>query len=697
MQQKILLQSSLMLALTLAFSAHSNHSQDENTVIVYGQRVERDIIEVPVSMDVVSEEQIERLRLGSVADVVKTIPNISMPDIAGDYSYIQVRGMPRHLEQTNVPVYVDGVPHTSMYGLNLPLMDVENIEFLRGPQGNLFGSNARDGVIVITTKKPSNETTAQVSVGVANYGQKSIKAGVSTPLVDDELLMKLSISALKRDGFVQNTHLNKSIDHKDDMAANLGLYWQLNEKVSARLSLDYMTKDLGPAPYANTTNKTMSRGDDLEAAMDIEGTFEQSAKGVSLGVDWHISPDWTLSSVTGYRQQNVYAKYDPDLVVSPPAMAMYIDNWFDEKDYFQEFRLTSTPKASDFDWLFGLAYFRATDDNRQAAHIIAMQSDMTRVASELARDTYTAYVDSTWRFAPSWRLNLGARFTQENFDSNSNFYNAFAGGDSQGSYNTNYNKFLPKAALTKEFGKDHNVYASYGEGLLSGGATWMYENVTPEQGRTGQTKPYAPETSRVFELGYKAYWLDRTMMTNLAVFDSYVYNYQLPYADAMGNAKISSVNKVRSRGLEGSVNAWIADAWEAVLGFGFNDAKVEEIDGYSGATLAKGSRIPFAPKYNIHSHVVYNGNISNDWQFIPSLSVNYFGDVLLNGSGSITQDPYALINANLEFVYRHDYSIRVWGSNLADERYRTQAFNFGNEVSTFGDPRQFGVDFTVRY
>lgn len=696
MQHKIFLQSSLAMALTLAFSAHSTDTGDEHTVVVYGQRVERDIIKVPVSMDSVDEETIERQRYESIVDVVKTIPNINVFEPAGDYSYIQVRGLPRHIEQPNVPVYVDGVPHTSLYGLNLPLLDVESIEFLRGPQGNLFGSNARDGVIVINTKKPTNETSGRVSVGVANYDQKSLKAGFNAPLIEDELYTKFAISTLKRDGFVENTYLNKDIDHKEEVVANLGFYWEPNQAVSARLTFDYTTKDVGPAPYVNTTSRTLSSGDDLKGAMDIDGIFDQRSKGVSLGVDWNIYPDWTLSSVTGYRQQDIFAKIDADLIPSPPEMSMYIDNWFDERDYFQELRLASTPEVSNWDWLFGAAYFRATDDNQQAIHWVSMNTDTVKVDSELARDTYTVYFDATWRFAPSWRLNFGSRFTQEKFDSDSTFFNAFT-GESQGSYSKDYSEFLPKIALSKEFGDEHTLYASYGEGMLSGGATWMYEYVTPEQGRTGHNRPYEPETSQVYELGYKGYWADRSVMTSVALFNTYVYDHQLFYPDALGNFQVSSVNEVRSRGIEGTITAWISDAWETVLSVGYNDSEVMEIDGYSGASLTEGSRIPFAPDYNVHAHVVYNGEISDDWQYIPTLSADFFGEVLLNGSGSISQDPYALINANVEFIYRDDYSIRLWGKNVTDERYRTQSFNFGNEVSIFGDPRQFGVDFSAKF
>ncbi len=71
-------------------------------------------------------------------------------------------------------------------------------------------------------------------------------------------------------------------------------------------------------------------------------------------------------------------------------------------------------------------------------------------------------------------------------------------------------------------------------------------------------------------------------MTSVALFNTYVYDHQLFYPDALGNFQVSSVNEVRSRGIEGTITAWISDAWETVLSVGYNDSEVMEIDGYSG-------------------------------------------------------------------------------------------------------------------
>ncbi|EPO3035349.1 TonB-dependent receptor [Vibrio cholerae] len=668
------------------------------TVIVQATRVEKDIKDVPQSIDVLTSEEINTQRHRTVADAIKAIPNITLSDIAGDYNYVQIRGLPRNLEQANVPIYVDGVPQTSLYGLNLSLLDVESIEFLRGPQGNIYGSNARDGIIVITTKKPANEPTASVKVGSANYDEKSAQLLASSALIDDVLSAKIAINHLKRGGFVENTYLDKSVDDKTQNNLALSFYWTPDTDWSASLYMDYGETDGGAYPYVPGTSQP-NRGDDIQTAMDVDGVFEQKSKGVALNLGWDFHPEWAFNSVTGYRSINTFGRFDADLAVTPAAMSMLVDTWLDEEDYFQELRLTSTPGVLPVDWIVGAAYYRVTENNRNRAAMTLMDMDLTKVAGDYSRDTYTAYVDVIWRFAPTWTVNVGGRYTKENYEIDSAFYNLFLNpAQTQGDYSTDYDEFLPKLAISKDFGRDHTLYASYGEGLLSGGGSWMAEETTVSGERLGYGKTYEPETSEVFEFGYKSYWLDRTVMANINLFEARVNNYQYAYPDAGGNARIASIQEVRSRGVEGSISALLTEAWQAALRFGFNDAKITQVDGYTGASMAQGNRVPYAPKYDVHLESTYLAQLSDDWGFTPSISVSHFGEVAQDGQGKRFQDPYWVVNANLNFTYRDDYSIRVWGANLTDERYQTYSVNWGGtDYSTYGEPLRFGLDLEAKF
>jgi outer membrane receptor protein involved in Fe transport len=684
----------VILGLLGTLPVQAQESTDQ-TIVVQATRVEKDIKDVPQSIDVVTSDDIETNRYQTVADAIKSIPNMVLTATPGDYHYIQVRGLPRNLEQNNVPIYVDGVPQTSLYGLNLRLSDVESIEFLRGPQGNIYGSNARDGIIVITTKKPSDEPSASVKFGLANYNEKSAQLIASSGVGNNDISAKVAIDHLKREGFVDNTYLGKTIDEKTQNNIAFSLNWTPETDWSASLYLDYGRIDGGAYPYVPDNPET-DRGDDLKAAMEVENIFDQKSKGAALRIGWNMSPQWALNSVTGYRSIESYGRFDLDLSVSPLLTSMSQDAWINEKDYFQELRLTSTPGELPVDWVIGAAYQRSTEDNRNRRLSNALNLDSAKNSGEFSRDTYTAYVDALWRFLPTWSLNLGGRYTKENYVINSEFYDMFFGPDqTQGRYSTDYDKFLPKLAISKELGDNHTIYSSYGKGLLSGGASWMAEETTMLGERLGYGKTYAPEMSEVIEVGYKSYWLDRRVMTNMSLFDARVKNYQYSYPDPATYAtRIASIQEIRSRGVEGSISALLTDMWQAVLRFGFNDAKVTQVDGYSGASMSSGTRVPYAPKHNINIETTYSAPISDDWVFTPTLSVGHYGQVALDAKGEKFQDSYVIVKSNFEFKYRDDYSIRLWGDNLTDERYKTFSYS---GLSTYGDPLRFGVDLEAKF
>lgn len=694
--------SVLGVAVCAAMSSYQSFATDDitvlDTMVVKAARVDKDIKDIPQSMDALTAEDIDTQRYRTVSDVIKSIPNMSLPEIAGDYNYVQVRGLPRNLEQANVPIYVDGVPQTSLYGLNLSLVDVESIEFLRGPQGNIYGSNARDGIIVITTKKPAEQATAKVQLGYANFNERNAQVLVSTPLVDNKLSAKIAVNHLERDGFVENTFLDKSVDDKKQDNVALSLYWTPSQDWSATLYLDYGKMEGGAYPYVPETEKP-GRGDALETAFDVEGEFDQTSKGVALNVEWGIMPEWSLNSVTGYRSIKTFGRFDADLAVTPAPMSTLVDTWIREKDYFQELRLTSTPGALPIDWIVGAAYYRITEDNNNRAAMATNDMDLTRTAGDFSRDTYTAYLDAVWRFAPTWTLNLGGRYTKENYQIDSSFYNMFLlPAETDGKYDTDYSEFMPKLALSKDFGSNHTIYTSYGEGLLSGGGSWMAEETTVAGERLGYGKTYDPETSQVLEVGYKSYWLDRRIMANVSIFDARINNFQYAYPDAGGNTRIATIKEVRSTGIEGSLSALLTDAWQAALRFGFNDAKITQVDGYTGASMAEGNRVPYAPEHNIHLEATYFAEINEDWSVTPNMSVGYFGEVAQDGQGNKSQIPYFIVNANVDFTYRDDYSVRLWGANLTDERYQTYSVNWGGaNYSTYGDPLRFGLDLEATF
>ena len=120
-------------------------------------------------------------------------------------------------------MYIDDVPQFSTASYNTPLADVSSIEFLRGPQGTLYGRNAMGGVINIVTRKPTNITKGNAELSFGNYGQQRYSINLLTPLLKNKLFAGVSGTYDAQDGYVTNTFLNnKTVSHEiADFGLNL--------------------------------------------------------------------------------------------------------------------------------------------------------------------------------------------------------------------------------------------------------------------------------------------------------------------------------------------------------------------------------------------------------------------------------------------------------------------------------------------
>lgn len=686
----------ILLSLFSTITLASNDVVELDTVTVTSQRVERDAQDVPSNISVLNEQQINDLRADTVSDVVKVLPNVSLQNIPGDYTYFQIRGLPRNLEQSNFPVYVDGVPYTSLYGLNISLLDVEQLELIRGPQGNLYGANARDGLLSITTRKPAEAPEGRIQVSAGNQGYNNLQFVGSSPLIANTLYGNVAFQRKTHDGFVTNTLLNKPVDDLEESTLRAGLLWEPNDVFTARLSMDAVDREGGTYNYV-AGSPALNSGDKLSTAFNDDHQLDQDVRGGSLSMDWQLVPDWTLSSVTGFRKIDTFARFDADLSTLPFG---YYDTWLNEKDLFQEVRLSGTPNGSTFDWLFGFSYFNSQDDNRNQYALFMSQTD-----GDIERDTYTAFSNVIWQMAPQWTLEAGLRYTQEDLEMQSRFENPMMSlptAVTEGQISKRFNEWLPKAALSYDITDNQTLYLSYGKGMLSGGATWMQEDTTATGMRLGSGIIYDPELSSNLELGYKAYLPDSRSTINLALFQMDIKDYQHAYPDPLFLTRISSVERVRSNGVEASFATWIMDNLSATFSLGYNDATVDEIDGTTGATaltsLKAGDRVPNAPKYNASVQLTHETPLNDQWHMRSNLSANYFGETLFDFGGQLRQESYGLIDLNTSFTFADDLSIRLWAKNVTDERYQIYRVNLGGmDIASYGQPRTIGIDIISRF
>lgn len=198
------------------------------TMTVTAQKQEENVQEVPVSITVFSEQDIEDKKIESVREIADFVPNFMIFDTGGPMlNQPTMRGIsaPFMAFSTSTGLYVDGVPILSSAGFEEGILDIERIEVLRGPQGALYGKNTQTGVINIISRQPDNEFRGRVSAegGEDKKGQFSLN--LSGPIQKDRLFLGIAGQYYQKDGFIENTITGDTVDDKKYWFGRAHLRW----------------------------------------------------------------------------------------------------------------------------------------------------------------------------------------------------------------------------------------------------------------------------------------------------------------------------------------------------------------------------------------------------------------------------------------------------------------------------------------
>jgi outer membrane receptor protein involved in Fe transport len=197
----------LLLQAGVAFADAAGGSEIE-TVTVTAERRSENLQRTPVSVQVLSQDQISASHVSSLPELQKITPSLVVQDAASNVNPY-IRGVGATTQGSgyyaSVATYVDGVYVTRLSSGVFDLDDIDSIQVLKGPQGTLYGRNATGGAIVITTHtaEPGDPITAHVEGTYGNYDEHGFVGRVSGGLSDQ---FAFSIGAAERfhSGFVEN-------------------------------------------------------------------------------------------------------------------------------------------------------------------------------------------------------------------------------------------------------------------------------------------------------------------------------------------------------------------------------------------------------------------------------------------------------------------------------------------------------------
>ncbi|MGG2528646.1 TonB-dependent receptor [Pseudomonas aeruginosa] len=726
-------------------------------VTVTARRREEDSQKVPTPITVLGGETLEAQRISRVQDLQQVLPSVNVAYIHARQSSVAVRGIGNNPASDGLEgsagIYLDNV-YLGRPGMAVfDLLDIEQLELLRGPQGTLFGKNTTAGVLNISTRAPTftAERTVEVSGGQDGYFQG--RGTVSGPL-GETLAGRLSAYRTRDDGYIKNIHDDNYLNGGERQGARGQLLFEPNEDFSLRWIADYNEEDSsnGSMVVYGAAERFWQRAalvgasplrDPQRRKVNINGRQHVSVHqgGSSLEANWNLAGGYRLTSISAYRYWHFTPANDEQLNVSAindTGVEVH------DRQFSQEIRLAS-PTGGAFDYVVGAYAFRQNLGNKTftsygpladlyllGANLGALNDTYSKANGKIETDSFALFAQGTWHLTERLDFTAGLRGTYEEKNAKVERFAPLGGAavgrvgaavrnGQLGAYDSGdlsqYN-FAPSAllSLSYQFSDDLLGYASLSHGEKSGGVN-LAVGSAPSAG--ADSLLVGPERANDAELGLKSTLFDRRLLLNANLFWTGIHGYQATTLyQAPGSTQLVQVlanaGSVRSRGLEFEATALplrgltlnFNGSYNDVTYLSFKDApcpaEVSTRPGAPSSCDLTGQRVVGASKWIANLNGEYQWRLDDRLQPYVSASYAYrsAAEGTLDNSDLSKIDGYALVN--LAAGLRSDLGdgqldTSVWLKNAFDKDYYLSAFASinGSYTASVGQPRTLGV--SLRY
>ncbi|MEJ0098546.1 MAG: TonB-dependent receptor [Pseudomonadota bacterium] len=185
-------------------AAEPNKSEDTELqeIVVTATRQQTNLQDTPIAITAVTSEELAKRSIVNVADLGAIIPNAAFRQAQGAYgkgvtAYIRNigQGDTNLASEPGVAYYIDDVYYPLLFGSNFDLLDLDQVEVVRGPQGTLFGRNALAGAVSLVSKAPDPAaSSAYAEVTAGSFDRQQIRGGINLPLGDTAALRVSAVS-----------------------------------------------------------------------------------------------------------------------------------------------------------------------------------------------------------------------------------------------------------------------------------------------------------------------------------------------------------------------------------------------------------------------------------------------------------------------------------------------------------------------
>ncbi len=680
----------LGLVLLPLYTAAEEKSVGYEEVVVTARYLAESAHELPFSVSVLDGTILDRARLYSIEDALRTSVGVDVSSFGGfNDTNVRMRGVGSLFqingEDSSVVMNVDGVP-LSARSATLATLDIERVEILKGPQGTLFGRNSEAGAINVTTRRPTQQTQGYVSASAGEEGQYVIEGAVGGALTDT-FSARIAVRGAGADSVVRSSQDNNPVLEAEDLGWRASLLWQPKDKTSALLVVEQQDQE-----GRNGLEVLQPWGDPPTQNVPQDLQFgENDQARYSLEIS-HDLTNFRFSSLTSKTENDTEALgcQSADIAIAlygvAASVCQQVESAYDTLN--QDFRLTALV-GSDLFWVAGINASRIERKYNNAVALFGNSAERSFETRGVA-----VYGEVSFPLAQRWSLTAGARFTDEEKEYDGFFF--FTGmptGEDHRDLSDDY--WTGRLALAYQVNEDINVYGVVARGYKSGGYTDFTSQVADGE-------PLEPAVVESVELGIKGAMSGGRFSYTGALFYNKVQDDHLLGFDPATFAAQGLNTDTKSQGVEVE-GSWLPNEyWTLSFGLGYTDAEIEsDVFGASGGDVQAGNSVPDVAPWNGLLRINYVTPLPDfAWLSAPELDllITYR---YLDGRQGNPQNQFKLgANEKLDaqiMLRGNGIEVSLWGDNLLDDRNDLYGYFYGPGLVTGAPTRDRTLGATVSY
>ncbi|NTH16763.1 TonB-dependent receptor [Agrobacterium rhizogenes] len=629
-------------------------------ITVTSRKTTEDLKDVPESVSVIDPQRLDT----SPADpgtAIAIAPNVQWQSGTVGRQFFSIRGVsslgaPLNYSDGTVGFNVDGVPN-SMISASSPLLDVDHVEILRGPQGTLWGANSLGGAINVTTNQPNGEHEMKLTTEIGENGYRMGEAILGGNLIPDSVDGRVAVRFTHMDGDIGSLHTD-DLDARMIGAARGALRFTGLEDTTITLSGSYF-RDKSTMPFYILGGTS---------GFPLSGTLTEpkaiTSHGDGVATITHNFDAFDFTSVTSVQHNKIDSYLDNTDTLIFPGFPSNPANLVDRENiYSQEFRLNSL-QGDPIRWVVGgsVAY---SDLHRDCWATNCAPSNTIRATADLRTVNLGLFGDVSVPLGEAWELSLGGRLSHDDIRMRKGTNSGDPALDGEGSANETY--LTGRTSIAYKWNEDAQTYASIARGHSS--------RVFPLFGypTNGVLDPAYPSSKGwTYEMGTKVSLLNDRLQLDGSVFYNDIKDGTVFFLDPAALALTSTYQNYETSGFELQARAEIVDDWIVTGGLGYTHSKL----GRSGANAGtEGNQVPNIPEWSASVGLEYSTPVSafnRDGEVTAAIQYQYNGRRAADVADTFDLSSYSLVNARIGWKNTGgDFEIYGFGRNLFNERYET--------------------------